>query len=600
MSIVELRAAIDSGRLRRDVEHIASTMPYRLAGTPAADAMARYSAARLCEAGAIGRVETIAGYVSVPEPAVLVPLAPESTPIPAQTCGHSPSTTEAGLVGDLFDVGGGAIEDYARIDVAGRIVLADLALAPARPEKLRLAEAAGALGLITINWGHADGAELPFGSVKPAWGNPTPASLRDEMVAIPCIGIARAAGLELKARLRTEPLRVRLHARSDNGWRPVSYTLGEIPGATPDFVIAGGHQDSWIGPAATDNATGSACLLELARLFSARRSQLRRGIMFAFWAGHETGTMLSSADYVDRNWDRLREHAVAYLQIDQPGCAGATRWSSHSNNELKRFQERIDSAVLGDRARRWRRSTKIGDSSFFGLGVPMLASIAGFTDAELEASGNAAFGWWHHTTENTLDKVDFDDLAVHVRVYAAYLWELCTAPILPFDFATVAGALLKRLAELVDARDELGLGAVLERAQALHAGALRLDDVAQACNRDDAVHGAVDEERATVLNSTQKRLSRILLNIEATTAGIYGHDPYALTAQSTVIPALYDLSAWAALPEGERRKVLETKLRRERNRVSDALADACALIDTTLERIDVSAMERSDRVQLSN
>ena len=29
--------------------------------------------------------------------------------------------------------------------------------------------------------------------------------------------------------------------------------------------------------------------------------------------------MASSTWFVDRNWERLREHAVAYVEIDQPG-----------------------------------------------------------------------------------------------------------------------------------------------------------------------------------------------------------------------------------------------------------------------------------------
>ena len=49
--------------------------------------------------------------------------------------------------------------------------------------------------------------------------------------------------------------------------------------------------------------------------------------------------MIGSSWFVDRNWDRLREHAVAYLQIDQPACAGTTRWSAASNVELKRFHQ---------------------------------------------------------------------------------------------------------------------------------------------------------------------------------------------------------------------------------------------------------------------
>ena len=50
-----------------------------------------------------------------------------------------------------------------------------------------------------------------------------------------------------------------------------------------------------------------------------------------------------------------------------------------------------------------------------------------------------------------------------------------------------------------------------------------------------------------------------------------------------MIPCLYDVPRHATLPEGEERWMLETKLVRQRNRVTDALADACALVDDTLK-----------------
>ena len=39
-------------------------------------------------------------------------------------------------------------------------------------------------------------------------------------------------------------------------------------------------------------------------------------------------------------------------------------------------------------------------------------------------------------------------MADHIRIYAAYLWELCTAPVLPFEFVGVAGEFKGRIGEL--------------------------------------------------------------------------------------------------------------------------------------------------------
>jgi len=571
----ELLSRIDGKRLRRHVEQIAKSFPYRLAGTAAGRGMAYYSARNLSEAGVQSSVEEIEAFVSFPGAARVVLSGTESLEFLAQTCAHSASTGVEGVTAPIIDVGGGTLDDLRRHDVRGKIVLTDLAKAPARPEKQRLAARAGAVGCININWGAPHGTDLPYGSVKPAWGNPVPGTSDIDMGSLPCVGISRADGLRLQALLDNGPRAARLHAQADNRWAPIHYTLGHIAGLSSDFVIAGGHQDSWIGPAATDNATGSACLLELARVFASEGGHLRRGLKFGFWAGHETGTMASSTHFVDRNWDVLRDHAAAYLQIDQPACAGTWRWGSHSTVELRRLQQEVEAAVLGDRPRTWRRSTKIGDASFFGLGVPMLAGIAGFTADELAASGNAPFGWWHHTTENTLDKVNWDDLTVHARVYAAYLWELCTVPVLALDFPAVADGLIKRLQELSACGERVGISPLLAQAQRLRERTAQLDEVIAAFNRQCASAREVDEDKAGRLTTAVKRLSRCLLPIESTAVGTYGHDPYGLTAQSTVLPALFELPALAALPpDTESHRRLQTQLLRDRNRISDSLAAA--------------------------
>ena len=67
--------------------------------------------------------------------------------------------------------------------------------------------------------------------------------------------------------------------------------------------------------------------------------------------------------------------------------------------------------------------------------------------------------------------------------------------------------------------------------------------------------------------------------------GKYGHDPYGYTPQTTMIPGLYDLERLARLGEGEERWMLETQSVRDRNRVSDTLAEALAIIDDAMARL---------------
>ena len=585
MSEESVLGAVSAANVKAHVDHITSQIPSRLAGSPNGKKMATYSAETLTKAGIAAKVHEMPGLVSFPEKGEMRVLAPVEIAIEANTLGHSLPTLADGIAAELMDVASGAFEEYRGRDATGKITLSELSYHPARHEKQRISGLMGATGCIMMNWGHPENTAVPFGSVKPVWGNPTPETFKSEMATLPCIGIARTAGLKLREMLKAGPVRVWFRANVENGWRPVQITVGEIKGQTDDFVVVGGHQDSWPGPQATDNAAGNACIMELVRVFNQHRDKLRRGLVAGFWTGHETGTMVGSSWYVDHHWDRLREHAVAYLQIDQPACAGTTRWASSSNAEMKRFHQATEKRLLGSRPATWRRAVKNGDASFFGLGVPMLGAQGAFTEAELKKTALANLGWWHHSIDNTIDKLDFTYMQDHLRVYAGYLWELCTAPVLPFEYVTVADQFIERLEQLQPGADALGLAGAVEAARTFRTSAEKLDAAANVWRGRLATGATKDEAAAGILNGCMKRLSRALVPLASTTKGTYGHDPYGYTPQGTMIPSLFDVPQFAKMKEGEARWMLETQLVRDRNRVADALGDCRRLIDDSLARI---------------
>jgi Peptidase family M28 len=83
-------------------------------------------------------------------------------------------------------------------------------------------------------------------------------------------------------------------------------TVAEIPGADPalkeQFVMLGGHMDSWhAGEGATDNGAGVAVAMEAVRLLKHLGVQPRRTIRVVLWSGEEEG-LLGSRGYVKNHF----------------------------------------------------------------------------------------------------------------------------------------------------------------------------------------------------------------------------------------------------------------------------------------------------------
>ena len=580
----EILSELSAERIKRHVEHIVREIPSRLAGSENGRRMAQYSCSQIEKAGLDARIERVSALVSFPRAAELRIIAPEEMVLPANTFGHSVLTSPEGITGELVYVKDGHFGDYDGKDVQGRVTLSELSYSPGRHEKQRIAGLMGSTAQIMRNWGPDDSEAVPFGSVKPAWGIPTPETAKTEMPTIPCIGISRLAGKYLLDLLEKGPVKVNLKTDVDNGWRDIHLTVGEMPvDSSDDFVLVGGHQDSWYGEASTDNAAGNACMMELARVFNKHRAKLRRGLVFGFWSAHETGTMSGSAWFADRYWDRLRKNAVAYLMIDQPAMLGTSRWAVHSNIELRRFHEGIERSLLRGTVQEWHLAQKVGDTSFFGIGLPSFWAEGGFTPEELQASALATNGWWHHSLECTIDKLDWAWMEDHIRIYAGYLWALCTSPVLPYEFISVADQFIRRLGDLLPSAAGLGIEGTVSRAESFRRKAEELDSVAKYWNGKAVKAEAGTEPAVKAINECLKKLSRILIPVASTEKGTYGHDTYSYTPQSTVIPALYDVTQFGAIKEnGPEKWQLATKLMRQRNRVTDALIEADELVSKTL------------------
>jgi hypothetical protein len=107
--------------------------------------------------------------------------------------------------------------------------------------------------------------------------------------------------------------------------------LGILPGTDSSrTVVVGAHfeeigpdPDGTVYPAANDNASGTAVLLELARLLQNRRVRPRATIVFAAWSGHEEG-LFGSQFSIDHPRFPLAQTSL-YLNLDTVGQGAGTQ-----------------------------------------------------------------------------------------------------------------------------------------------------------------------------------------------------------------------------------------------------------------------------------
>ena len=117
--------------------------------------------------------------------------------------------------------------------------------------------------------------------------------------------------------------------------------VAELPGTdkADEVVMLGAHFDSWhTGTGATDNAAGSAIMMEAMRLLKVSGVTLRRTVRIGLWGGEEQG-LLGSKEYIKAHFGdpatmQLKpEHAkfAGYFNVDNG--TGAIRGVYLQGNE---------------------------------------------------------------------------------------------------------------------------------------------------------------------------------------------------------------------------------------------------------------------------
>ena len=120
---------------------------------------------------------------------------------------------------------------------------------------------------------------------------------------------------------RKQSLTVRMNLEAKVGDHDVDglNIIGEIPGQTkPDEVVMiGAHFDSWhSGTGATDNAAGSAVMIEVMRILKALNLKLDRTVRIGLWSGEEQGLYGSKA-YVKAHFGDPKTMQLKHPEYDK-------------------------------------------------------------------------------------------------------------------------------------------------------------------------------------------------------------------------------------------------------------------------------------------
>jgi Zn-dependent M28 family amino/carboxypeptidase len=200
--------------------------------------------------------------------------------------------------------------------------------------------------------------------------------------------------------------------------------IAEIPGTdkAAELVMLGAHFDSWHGgTGATDNAAGSAVMMEAMRILKQSGLRLRRTVRLGLWGGEEQG-LIGSREYVKAHFaDRADmvlkpEHArlSAYFNVDNG--TGAIRGVYLQGNEavapiFDAWMKPFDN--LGMTTVTIRDTGGTDHQSFDAVGLPGFQ----FIQDPVEYGSRT-----HHSNMDVYERIQDEDMRKNAVIVAAFVY----------------------------------------------------------------------------------------------------------------------------------------------------------------------------------
>ena len=198
----------------------------------------------------------------------------------------------------------------------------------------------------------------------------------------------------------------------------------EIPG---EAVVIGGHLDSWDpGTGAIDDGAGVAIAAGAAHLIAALPQRPKRSVRVVAFANEEAGMFGGHA------FGEAHKADVAKFTLGAESDFGSGKVWKLSSQVKPEALGAIDQMmqVLSPLGVERGSNGHAHGGDFGAMGA------AGMALLDLGQDGTRYFDW-HHTANDTLDKIDPKDLAQNVAVYAAFAYMAAEAE---GDFGSAPGA----------------------------------------------------------------------------------------------------------------------------------------------------------------
>ena len=278
----------------------------------------------------------------------------------------------------------------------------------------------GVVALITA--GRGDGGTIFLG------GNSANRQPNVTDLGLPAIVIAiENYGRIVRTLEKNMPVKIEMDIKNTFHDDPQSFNvIAELPGTdkalAPELVMLGAHFDSWHGgTGATDNAAGSAVMMEAMRILKQSGVKLRRTVRIGLWGGEEQGLIGSRAYVTEHFGDRATmalkpDHAKlsGYFNVDNG--TGAIRGVYLQGNEavgpifetwMKPFNN------LGMSATTIRDTGGTDHQAFDAVGLPGFQ----FIQDEVEYDTRT-----HHSNMDVYERIQEEDMRKNAVIVASFVY----------------------------------------------------------------------------------------------------------------------------------------------------------------------------------